>query len=80
VSCLDISGYVTAGNSRLLSGYLCFLGNNDNHHQGRNNVTITTNNFEGPHRIIHFSYCYDFTLEVRTTICGLHTLITPSYN
>ena len=79
VPCLDISGYVTAGNGRLVSGYLCFLGNNDTHRQGTNNVTITTNNFEGPHRIIPFSCYYDFKLEIRATICGLHTLITHSY-
>ena len=40
VSCLDTSGYVTAGNSRLVRGYMCFVGKNDTHLQGTNNVTI----------------------------------------
>jgi hypothetical protein len=39
VSCLDTSGYITARNSRLVSGYLCF-GGHDTHLQGTNNVTI----------------------------------------
>jgi hypothetical protein len=39
VSCLDTSGYVTAGNSRLVCGCLCF-GGHDTHLQGTNNVTM----------------------------------------
>ena len=40
VSCLDTYGYVTAGNRRLVSGYLCFVGNNETHLQGTNNETM----------------------------------------
>jgi hypothetical protein len=40
VSCLDTSGYVTAGNSQLVSGYVCFVGKNDTHITGTNNMTI----------------------------------------
>jgi len=40
-NCLDTSGYVTAGNSRLVSGYLCFVAKNDNQLQSTNNVTIS---------------------------------------
>ena len=40
VSCLDTSGYVTAGNIRLARGYPCFVGKNDNNRQGTNKVTI----------------------------------------
>jgi hypothetical protein len=29
VSCLGTSGFVMVGNSRMVSGYLCFVGNND---------------------------------------------------
>jgi len=29
VSCLDTARYVTAGNSRLVSGHLCFVGKYD---------------------------------------------------
>jgi hypothetical protein len=39
-SCLDTAGYVAAENSRLASGYPCFVGKNDSHLQGTNNVTI----------------------------------------
>jgi hypothetical protein len=39
VSRLDTSGYVTAGNSRLVCGCLWFVGN-DAHLQGTNNMTI----------------------------------------
>ena len=38
VSCLDSSDYITGRHSRLVSGYLCFVGN-DTHLQGTNSVT-----------------------------------------
>ena len=38
VSCLDTYHYVAAVDSRLVSGYLCFVENNDNHLQYTNNV------------------------------------------
>jgi hypothetical protein len=43
VSCLDTSCYDSVGNSRLVSGYLCFVGKNDTHFQGTNNGIIDVN-------------------------------------
>lgn len=40
MSCLDNSGYVTAGNSPLARGYPCFVGRNDKQLQGTKIVTI----------------------------------------
>ena len=63
VSCLDTSGYVTAGNSRLVSGYLCFVENNDTHPQGTNSVTI---------RVYIGSY-------IHRCICNILELITYTF-
>ena len=59
VSCLGTSDYVTAGNSRLVGGYLRVLGKYDNHLEGTNNVTI---------RVYIGNYIHHCTCNIRELI------------
>jgi len=62
-SCQGTSDYVTAGNSRLVRGYPCFVENYDNHLQGTNNVTIHVYIGSNMHRCM----------------CNIRELITYTY-